>query len=254
MLRRYEDIVPKLINEFKKDASSVGFDYATIIGSMRIEEMIEDPDLAKLMSLIFPTSRARINSLRVKIAKANELWVLGKVILSLHELGAKVTKSSLIISHTSNIPAVVMRCNGKYIHILYQPLLKPHTIKRDNNKRQHVIPDIALYVSDNVEYKIGYLENHANRVVLLVENKLSLTGESEYERIDTAIEQVREYGSLLNSPVIVTVYDKNEEAVKRLNSIQGVKCIDNLNPSNVEGVKKFKNLIKEIVKKKVGCC
>ena len=251
-LSQYRRIVPKLVSDIHDDLRDMEMSMEHIImweRAVRIIELLEDPTYAEYLSLILPTPQGRIKSLHEKIVHAYELWLLLKVIKSFQELGASLKSKELRIGFTENIPAITLNYEGKVIHVLYQPTIMPHIMSAFMNleKPYHVVPDIAIVVLDedkHIEY--GNLFKYAEKVPILIEAKLSLEGRTKYESVDITIRQIRNYMKLLkNKPkVVVPIYERSPSAVRILNSIKGVRAIDEVNPYNQDKVKEFTDIIK----------
>ena len=256
-LNQYRNIVPKLVNNLWRELKSMGIsDVFASEHAERLREMLKDPTFAECMSLVLPSPRGRARSLYEKTSKAYEVWLLSKVLKALYNLGAKPQSDKLWISFTTNMPAAKMKYRDKFVYVFYQPSIVPHIMSMflPSPKRVHAVPDIAIAILEKEEYiDWGRLINYAERVPLVIEAKLSLTGSTKYETIDMTISQVKAYRELLNNvpTVIVPIYHGNKLAVHRLKSVVGVKVIDNVNPENPERVKEFIKYIEMIIKRRL---
>ncbi len=259
----YMELVPRLVKDLWQELKGMGI-YDVFPGghAQRLMEVLDNPRLGLYLSLIMPTPQGRIRSLHEKITRVYEIWLLSKVLKSLYELGAKPLSTELWIEPVTNRPAMSMRYGEgslpKVILVYYQPSIIPHITGMIVPKRVHAIPDIALlvtykHVADIIEARIDWGELHkcAKNIVLLVEAKLSLSGTTEYESIDTVVNQVKTYRKLLeNIPeVLVPIYFNNPSAVYILNRIEGVTALDNVNPDNQARVREFMDRVKEIALK-----
>ena len=254
-LIQYRSIVPRLVEDLWKELRDMNINDIFISEhSERLGETLKDPVFAEYMSLILPLFQGRIRSLHEKTTRTFEVWLLTKVIRALYDLGAKTQSNILWISFTTNEPAMKMKYYDKTIYVLYQPSIVPHIISGYVSlpKPFHAVPDVAVMILDKEEYiSWGELKKYSDNIPLIVEAKLSLTGATRYETIDTTINQVKAYRELLdNKPVvIVPIYHENRLAVYRLGMLQGVKAIDNINPDNPQRVKEFIEHVKEAIKK-----
>jgi len=251
-LKEYRNIVPKLIKDLKRDLASINISEDSIFiveHAIRLAETLIDPNYALFMSLIVPTPQGRIRSLHEKITKSYELWLLVKVLKALHDIGAELKENKLWIAHTTNEPAAELRLDDKLIYVFYQPSLVPHIVGGGViYRRIHAIPDIAIMISDREIYiEWGKLREYADRIPLLIEAKLSLTGVTEYESIDITKKQVITYMRLLNGipKVIISIYHKNPYAVYELNRISNVIAVDDVNPGNQLNVDKLAKYVKD---------
>jgi len=259
----YMELVPRLVNDLWRELREIGI-YNIFPGghAQRLIEALNNPRLGLYLSLIMSTPQGRIRSLHEKITKVYEIWLLSKTLKSLYELGAKPLSTELWIESVVNMPAMSMGYREenlyKTILIFYQPSIIPHTAGIVLPKRVHAIPDIALLIThkqstDGIKARIdwGELYRYAKNIVLLVEAKLSLSGATEYENVNTAVSQVKTYRKLLeNVPeVLVPIYFSNPTAVYILNRIEGVTALDEVNPDNQAKVREFMDRIKEIMLK-----
>ncbi|MHC1627887.1 MAG: hypothetical protein ACXQTI_03540 [Candidatus Nezhaarchaeales archaeon] len=256
-LNQYRKIVPKLVDDLWKELKSMGIsDVLATEHAERLREMLKDPTFAECMSLVLPSSRGRARSLYEKTSKAYEVWLLSKVLKALYNLGAKPQSDELWISFTTNTPVAKMRYSDKFVYVFYQPSIVPHIMSMllSSPKRVHAVPDIAIAILDEEEYiDWGRLINYADKVPLVIEAKLSLTGSTKYETIDMTISQVKTYRELLNNMpmIIVPIYYGNKLAVHRLKRVAGVEAIDNVNPDNPEKVKEFIKCVETIIKRRL---
>ena len=253
----YEAVVPKLVDDLRKDLKSMGIDDVFIYNhAERLGEVLRDPGYALMLSLVLPTPQGRIKSLHEKRVRCYGVWVMGKVIKALHELGAKPLSNKLVLSRTANEPAIIMELKGKYIHVLYQPSILPHTYSMLHEleipKRVHVLPDVVLLISEKEEsIEWSELYRYSDYVPLIVEAKFSLAGRTEYETVDVAKAQVETYRKILGDKpyVIVPIYEENHVATWILSKIPNTIPIDRVNPRNEARVKEFMEKVKEIVKR-----
>jgi len=255
-LRIYEAEVPRLVEEFWRDIKSVGINNVYASGhAERTIEMLYDPQYAKLLSLALPSPQGRVRSLHEKITRAVELYILAKVLRALYSLGFRPTSSELWIEYATNRPAIVMRSSeGVYIHVFYQTPIVPHVISafvEGLPKPFHVIPDIALVISDK-EDEVGWLRDKAEKIALIVEVKFDLGYQTVYERPETAVNQIRTYRDLLGGypEAVVVIYKKNPGAVYKLKA-GGVECIDGVNPDNGERVEELVEFVKSVIERRL---
>ncbi len=214
--------------------------------------MLEDYMYAWYTSLFIPNPDSRKRSLFEKITKAYELWLIGKVLKALYEEGFKPEEDFMWLSYVVNKPALIMVKGENKVRIIYQASLAPHIVSGYLGlpKPFHVIPDILLFIDlEQKKIEWGELAKYYENIPLIIEAKLSLTGSTQYERIDTAINQIRMYLELTKYKplVIVAIHDTNPTAVTKLKELKNVEVIDNLNPDNISKVEEFKNLVKRTI-------
>ena len=243
MLAEYRMKVPRLVEDLWSTLRRLGV--SEVLGHMeRAIEVLRGYRLAEFMSLILPTPQGRVRSLHEKLTRAYELWLLSKVLEAASLKGYQPTSTTIWLESTTNHPALTMKRDGLHLYALYQPSIVPHIASALVNglgKPLHAVPDIALLTSSNQQHIAwGELVRYANSVVLLIEAKLSLSGATVYESVDTAIRQVYAYRQLLgNRPsALVAIHDDNAAAAYKLR-VHGVDAIDGLNPVRQDRVDSF---------------
>ena len=249
----YLEKVPKLIDDLWNDLRSVGLSKIYAYDqAVRTKEMLDDYMYAWYMSLFIPNPDGRKRSLFEKLTKAYELWLVGKVLKALYEGGFKPEEDFMWLSYVVNKPAVNMVKGNSAVRVIYQASLAPHVVSGylDLPKPYHVIPDILLLMDlEQKKIEWGILAKYYESIPLIIEAKLSLAGSTQYERIDTVLNQVRMYLELTKYKplVIVAIHDNNPTAVTKLNKLKNVEAIDNLNPDNISKVEEFKSLVRQTI-------
>ena len=120
-------------------------------------------------------------------------------------------------------------------------------------KTFHVIPDFVIAVfEEGKRVEWGKLRKFADNVILIVEAKLSLSGETKYESIETVEKQVYAYRKLLkDKPAIIAIHNENRYATSALSRGGDIITLDGVNPDNPRRAEEFKKHVKNIVLKGV---
>ena len=266
MFSLYTRLVPQLVEDIRKDYTIMGIrDLWNMGGAERIYEVYQDPYKAFFMSMVLPSSSGRILSLYEKISSIYEIWLATKVARILYDNGAVIQEKYAKLEPQKNEPMILLKYKDKYIHIIHQATIYPSNLKfviellrregvevkfKKEELLSHVIPDIAVVISDKIGHiGQGNLHKYPDKVSLLLEAKLSLSGLVKFEQMDLVISQVKTYRSALNNrpKIIVAIHHTNPEAVKELSKIEGIKAIDGLNPRNPEKIEELKKEVIETI-------
>jgi len=242
MCSNYLKYVPKLVKDFWDSMKRIGISEIYMGGGgHRLEEVLKDPDLGYILSMLLPTDQGRVRSLYEKLSKSFELWVFSKIAEVLGEYGKRVNdRECILIEATRNNKVLEFDVDGERYAMFYQPSIAPHVIsgflpedklqalkKRLGVKKLHLIPDIVI--AENVDDYLNWGEFHKikDKIRLIVEVKLSLKGTTRYDTIDMAISQIETYSRLLNNAkTLLVILEPNPYAKSKLERELGARVVD----------------------------
>ena len=235
----YFKYVPKLVKDFWKSMKKLGIS-EVYMGGHRLEEVIQDPELGYITSMLLPSEQGRVLSLHKKLSGMFELWILSKIAEALGQLGKLVnSKKWIFLEYTKNNKILEFDIHGNKYAIFYQPTIAPHVIsgclsedelnklkKQLGVKELHLIPDIVI-AKDVSEYlNWGQLYKIKNKIKLIVEAKLSLKGVTTYETIDRTKSQLEAYTKILNANILIVILEPNKDAKFMLERYTKAKVVD----------------------------
>jgi len=255
MCAEYFRYVPKLVKDFWNSVKKLGISNV-YMGGHRLEDVLQDPELGYITSMLLPTEQGRVLSLYKKLSGMFELWILSKIAECLGQLGKIINgKNWIFIESTRNNKVFEFDINGSKYAIFYQPTIAPHVIsgflpeddlkrlkKRLGVKELHLIPDIV--VAENVDEYLnwGELYKIRGKIKLIVEVKLSLKGVTQYDTIDLAESQLEAYMKLLNANALVIILEPNSYAKFKLEKNVGAMVVDDA----INNVDRIVGVIKSI--------
>jgi len=254
----YFKYVPKLVRDFWNSMKKLGISKVYMGGGgHRLEEVLQDPELGYITSMLLPTEQGRVLSLYKKLSGMFELWILSKVAEALGQSGKIINgKDWIFLESTRNNKVLEFDINGTKYAIFYQPTIAPHVIsgflpedelkrlkKRLGVKDLHLIPDMVITENVNEYLNWGELYKIRGKVKLLVEAKLSLKGVTQYDTIDIAESQLEAYTKLLNTNALVVILESNSYAKFRLEKDVGAKVVDDA----INNADRIVEVIKEAV-------
>lgn len=256
---RYLEYVPKLVAGIWNVFREIGIKEVYTERSRRLEEVLNDPVIGYIVSMLLPTEQGRMISLYGKISTIFELWIISKICEALSKHGRRVDQKDWIwIWKAKNEKFIEFDVHGRRWSIFYQPSILPHIIsgllpkdkleklkKKMGVKELHLIPDIILAVDIGERLDFGELYKIRDRVKLIIEAKFSLAGATKYDSVDYLRSQLDAYMKILDkSPanLLVVLLEENKPAKRELEDLEIRVVDDAINNSN-EIVKIIENVL-----------
>jgi len=248
-LRMYEEYGIPMALEARRLMQKTG---AKIVASgPRVYDLLTDPELAKVVSLIMPTWQGRVKALDAMLKTAHELYVMALITDALKARARPLPWSSepyWALEFASDYPSVILDSECGTFTIWYQFSTKPwfNVVReaivewiRGGEKRgiQHVVPDIVVFEGEVVDRR----EVSFNRVKLVIEAK-----HKELSLVD--LEQLNAYAEIFRRPKGVTLVVPFLKGAGRARGLlRDVYIVEHVNYSRGgpgHGVNEFRAIVK----------
>lgn len=206
----------------------------------RTIEMIKDPDMAFVTSMIFPNPNSRINSLKIKRRTLHEIWVM---IHAIDALDAEVEGGKLLMETASEDPTGFLRSLYCDLTIWYQfPIWEQFmTVVRGarEGRRHHVRPDIVIFKGFYREASDLRTErgDMIREKAVVIDSKIEMR-EGDFEQLEAYTRLFLE-GSKFICPCIKGV-------TRRTRRPNGWDVIEDVRPGG-NGINRFRESLSEAV-------